>query len=194
MEKKWLDNKFKQYGVKDNNLSDLKIRMDEIPVSLAIAQAAKESGWGTSRFALEGNALFGQWTYNGEGIKPAGADSNTKHKVMKFKVLQASVRAYQRNLNTHNLVKPIDRVQTLSYDISIPHTQISQMNTRSVIDRPIINPPQVNFSFSYLVADVSNESKMGLYVNFPQYEEPFSGAPFYANNTGHTLLSGFVAI
>ncbi len=102
MERKWLDNKFKQYGVKDNNLSDLKIRMDEIPVSLAIAQAAKESGWGTSRFALDGNALFGQWTYSGEGIKPAGADSNTKHKVMKFKVLQASVRAYFGNLNTHS--------------------------------------------------------------------------------------------
>ena len=44
--------------------------MDEIPVSLAIAQAAKETGWGTSRFALEGNALFGQWTFSGEGIKP----------------------------------------------------------------------------------------------------------------------------
>ena len=102
LEKKWLDNKFKHYGVKNNDLSDLKIRMDEIPVSLAIAQAANETGWGTSRFALDGNALFGQWTYNGEGIRPAGADSNTKHKVMKFKVLQASVRAYFGNLNTHS--------------------------------------------------------------------------------------------
>ena len=42
--------------------------MDEIPVSLAIAQAAKETGWGTSRFAQEGNALFGQWTWSGEGL------------------------------------------------------------------------------------------------------------------------------
>ena len=48
-------------------MSSLKIRMDEIPVSLAIAQAAKETGWGTSRFALKGNALFGQWTWSGEG-------------------------------------------------------------------------------------------------------------------------------
>ena len=76
--------------------------MDVIPVSLAIAQAAKETGWGTSRFALEGNALFGQWTWTGEGIKPAGADSDSKHKVMKFKILKASIRAYQRNLNTHS--------------------------------------------------------------------------------------------
>ena len=76
--------------------------MDEVPTSMAIAQAAKETGWGTSRFALEGNALFGQWTWSGEGIKPAGAEDNTTHKVMKFKVLQASVKAYQRNLNTHS--------------------------------------------------------------------------------------------
>ena len=79
--------------------------MDIVPVSLAIAQAAKESGWGTSRFAIEGNALFGQWTWSGEGIKPAGVDSEEKHKVMKFKVLKASVRAYQRNLNTHGSYK-----------------------------------------------------------------------------------------
>ena len=76
--------------------------MDEIPVSLALAQAAKETGWGTSRFAQEGNALFGQWTWSGEGLKPKGADKDEGHKVMRFNVLQASVRAYQRNLNTHS--------------------------------------------------------------------------------------------
>ena len=101
-EKRWLNSKFKQYGVLKKDLSTLKIRMDEVPVSLAIAQAAKETGWGTSRFAIEGNALFGQWTWTGEGIKPAELDSDdSTHKVMKFKVLKASVRAYQRNLNTH---------------------------------------------------------------------------------------------
>ena len=76
--------------------------MDIVPVSLAIAQAAKETGWGTSRFALEGNALFGQWTWTGEGIKPAGSNSEDTHKVMKFKILKSSIRAYQRNLNTHS--------------------------------------------------------------------------------------------
>ncbi len=105
IERRWLNLKFKQYGVLNKDLSTLKIRMDEIPVSLAIAQAAKETGWGTSRFALEGNALFGQWTYSGDGIKPAGADNDTTHKVMKFKILKSSVRAYQRNLNTHSSYK-----------------------------------------------------------------------------------------
>ena len=101
----WLNKKFKQYGVLNKDIPTLKVRMDIVPVSLAIAQAAKETGWGTSRFALEGNALFGQWTWSGDGIKPAGAESDTKHKVMKFKVLKASVRAYQRNLNTHSSYK-----------------------------------------------------------------------------------------
>ena len=97
--------KFKQYGVVNKDLSTLKIRMDEDSSIMAIAQAAKETGWGTSRFAQEGNALFGQWTWSGEGIKPADAEDDSTHKVMKFKVLQASVKAYQRNLNTHSSYK-----------------------------------------------------------------------------------------
>ena len=109
VEKRWINKKFKQYGVVNKDLSTLKIRMDTVPVSLAIAQSAKETGWGTSRFALEGNALFGQWTWEGEGIKPSGADTNSTHKVMKFKVLKASVRAYIRNLNTHRSYKSFRR-------------------------------------------------------------------------------------
>ena len=105
LEKKWLEKKYKQYGVPSKDLSILKIRIDEVPVSLALAQAAKETGWGTSRFAQEGNALFGQWTWSGEGLKPKEAESSKGHKVMKFNVLQASVRAYQRNLNTHSTYK-----------------------------------------------------------------------------------------
>jgi Bax protein len=105
LEKQWLQKKYKQYGVSSRDLSILKIRMDEIPVSLAIAQAAKETGWGTSRFAQEGNALFGQWTWSGEGLKPKDAEKGKGHKVMKFNILQASVRAYQRNLNTHSTYK-----------------------------------------------------------------------------------------
>jgi Bax protein len=115
-EKKWLNNKFKQYGVVNQDLTTLKIRMDEIPVSLAIAQAGNETGWGTSRFALEGNALFGQWTWSGDGIKPAASGSNTKHKIMKFKILQASVRAYQRNLNTHSSYRKFREARAIQRD------------------------------------------------------------------------------
>jgi Bax protein len=113
-EKKWLNMKFKQYGVKSKDLFTLKIRMDEVPISLAIAQAAKETGWGTSRFALEGNALFGQWTFSGEGLKPLAIDGDKTHKVMKFQILQASIRAYQRNLNTHSSYKKFRKLRALA--------------------------------------------------------------------------------
>ena len=79
--------------------------MDIIPVSIALAQAANESGWGTSRFALEGNALFGQWTWSKSGISPKNKDPNASHKVLQFQILKASVRAYKNNLNTHNAYK-----------------------------------------------------------------------------------------
>ena len=101
-EKNWLEKKYRQYGIPSRDLSILKRRMDIVPVSLAIAQAAKETGWGTSRFAQQGNALFGQWTWSGEGLKPKDAEKSQGHKVMRFNVLQASVRAYQRNINTHS--------------------------------------------------------------------------------------------
>ena len=116
LEKKWLNMKFKQYGVKNGDLLTLKIRMDEIPASLAIAQAAKETGWGTSRFALEGNALFGQWTFSDNGIKPKAIDSNKSHKVMRFQVLQASVRAYFRNLNTHSSYREFRKFRAIARD------------------------------------------------------------------------------
>ena len=131
-EKNWLKSKFKQYGVKNRDLTILKIRMDEIPVSLAIAQAAKETGWGTSRFAQQGNALFGQWTYDGNGIKPAGSDASDKHKVMKFKILKASVRAYQRNLNTHKSYKKFRKVRAIQRDV---YGSLNSLELASYLDK-----------------------------------------------------------
>ena len=101
LEKLWLRQKLLEYKVKKGNIEELLLRMDIIPTSIALAQAAKESGWGTSRFALEGNAIFGQWTWSGQGIAPLDRASNKKHKILKFPILRASVKAYQNNLNTH---------------------------------------------------------------------------------------------
>ena len=112
----WIGKKFKQYGVSKNDFPSLKTRMDEVPVSLAIAQAAKETGWGTSRFAQKGNALFGQWTWSGDGIKPAGAEIDSTHKVASFKVLKASVKAYLRNLNTHPSYKQFRKERAIQRD------------------------------------------------------------------------------
>ena len=101
LEKQWLRQKLLEYKVKKGNMDKLLSRIDIIPTSIALAQAAKESGWGTSRFALEGNAIFGQWTWSGNGIEPLDRESNKNHKILKFPILRASVKAYQNNLNTH---------------------------------------------------------------------------------------------
>ncbi len=101
-ERVWLKRRFEDYGIKNEDIPELKIRMDIIPVSIAIAQAAKESGWGTSRFALEGNAMFGQWTWGKKGISPLKKEKNQDHKILKFPILRSSVKAYKNNLNTHN--------------------------------------------------------------------------------------------
>ena len=83
-------------------MSRLLKRADTIPVALALAQAAVESGWGTSRFAIQGNALFGQWAWRDRaGIKPLDA-SNDRAVVRSFGSLLGSVRAYMHNLNTHS--------------------------------------------------------------------------------------------
>ena len=100
-EKSWLRLKLREYKVKNSDISELNKRMDIIPVSIALAQAAKESGWGTSRFALEGNAIFGQWTWTGQGIEPLNKGKNENHKILRFPILRASVKAYKNNLNTH---------------------------------------------------------------------------------------------
>ena len=110
-ERVWLKRRFKEYKVEDQDLAKLKMRMDIIPVSIALAQAANESGWGTSRFALEGNALFGQWTWSKKGILPKEQDPDQTHKIMQFQILKASVRAYKNNLNTHNAYKEFREVR-----------------------------------------------------------------------------------
>jgi Bax protein len=93
-----IDKLFKKYKV--DNMADLKIRLDNIPVSMIMAQAAIESAYGTSRFAEEGNALFGQWTTNPNGMTPR-EKPNSKWKVARFKTPLDSTRAYALNVNTN---------------------------------------------------------------------------------------------
>ncbi len=80
----------------------LKQRINVIPVSLALGQAIIESGWGQSRFATEGNAIYGQWTTSEDrGIIPQDRDEDKTHAVLKFDNLSESVEAYMYNINTH---------------------------------------------------------------------------------------------
>lgn len=104
----YLQSKAEEYGLEEmesakDQVAQLLERVDSIPPSLALGQTAYESGYGTSRFAVEGNALFGQWTYSGKGMKPKEhRASKGNYSVAAYKWPFDSVRSYMKNLNTHN--------------------------------------------------------------------------------------------
>jgi len=107
-EREWVLKLAENYRIETAQLSDsetvkeLMKRVDGIPVSLALAQAANESAWGTSRFTLEGNNIFGQWCYEaGCGIVPAQRRDGATHEVESFASLESAVRAYFLNINSH---------------------------------------------------------------------------------------------
>jgi Bax protein len=102
VDRAWLGELAARYDAKPDDASELLRRVDIVPPSLALAQAAEESGWGTSRFAQEANAVFGQWTYRSDtGVVPNRRDDGKRHKIRSFGGLRASVLAYLRNLNIH---------------------------------------------------------------------------------------------
>lgn len=100
---------------------DLNRRVDIIPASLVLAQAANESAWGTSRFAVEGNNLFGQWCFTkGCGLVPKGRTAGATHEVASFSVVYESVSAYFRNLNTHTSYRMVRDIRQELRGLSLP--------------------------------------------------------------------------
>jgi Bax protein len=97
----WLAMMSDRYDVKRDDTAAMLQQVDVIPPSLALAQAATESGWGTSRFTREGNALFGQWTWAEGNLVPTDRTDGKEHMIKAFSALIDSVRAYAHNLNTH---------------------------------------------------------------------------------------------
>ena len=101
-DRKWLIDTAELYGTVPFDMAGLLQRMDIVPPSLALAQAAEETGWGTSRFVREGNALFGQYTYkSATGMVPARSDADSRHRVRRHDNLLQAVRSYVHNLNSH---------------------------------------------------------------------------------------------
>ena len=99
----WLYNVSDKYDYEGSNIGELLMRVDIVPLSLALAQAAIESGWGTSRYLREGNALYGQYTFDKSlGLKPQDRDKGKDFYVRKFINLSDSTRSYLKNINTHN--------------------------------------------------------------------------------------------
>lgn len=102
VERAWLAAQYDRFDVSRGDLAELLLRVDVIPPSLAVAQAAEESGWGSSRFALEGRALFGQRTHSKlPGLVPENRAPGARFKVKSFQHLLEGVRSYAQNLNTH---------------------------------------------------------------------------------------------
>lgn len=107
-QRQWLMQMSQRYRIKVSNpatieeIDALLYRADIIPPSLALAQAAMETGWGTSRFAQLGNALFGEWTWTQEnGLLPQNREEGKTHKIKSFEYLLDSIISYMTNLNRH---------------------------------------------------------------------------------------------
>lgn len=112
---------YQKYDVDAGDVDELLRRVDVVPASLILSQAALESGWASSRFALKGNNYFGMRTYNMDapGMDPHQAEG---FKVMIFKNISSSVRAYIKNLNAHSAYKTLRKARaTMRAKDTIPN-------------------------------------------------------------------------
>lgn len=132
LDRRWLARLSARYEVEWNpqqageNLDILKRRVDTVPISLALVQAATESGWGRSRFAVEANNLFGHWCYRrGCGIVPNRRNAGAAHEVAAFDSVQQSVRRYLANLNTHDAYGPLREIRARLRESEKPLTAIA---------------------------------------------------------------------
>ncbi|TQV79904.1 glucosaminidase domain-containing protein [Denitrobaculum tricleocarpae] len=134
VDRRWLEAVHDRYETEAGDWHALLLRLDEIPVSLIMAQAIQESGWGTSRFARDGNALFGQRTWNPdeEGLVPDLRSEGQTYRVKSFPDLMAAVRSYMRNLNTHDAYKDLraQRAKLRKQPANAPGRQLASSLTR----------------------------------------------------------------
>lgn len=124
----------KTYKVDDQlapaeQVEQLKVKIQTIPASLVLAQAANESAWGTSRFATDGNNYFGQWCFRkGCGLVPEGRESGANHEVAKFDTPLGSVKSYIRNLNSFPPYESLRNIRQQARDEKKPVSGIDLAN------------------------------------------------------------------
>lgn len=107
----------------------LLLRLDRIPTSMVLAQAALESAWGTSRFLQEGNNLFGQWCFTkGCGITPGERGADAKHEVKRFTSVEESLHQYFRNINSHSAYQPVRNIRAQARKAGKPLSGLAMIN------------------------------------------------------------------
>ena len=133
-EKDWLADKIYKYRVQGKNqqekIKKLKRKIDIVPLSLIMAQAACESGWGVSRFAQQANNIFGEWTFSNqaEGIVPKERPAGADYKIEKFSTIQEAINSYLLNLNSHPAYK---KFRTLRWECRQQGEQITSLKLLS---------------------------------------------------------------
>ena len=142
-----------------NNIKlELLTKINEIPISMILAQAIIESGWGSSRFAQQGNALFGEWTWkNNDGIKPQkNLDAN--HSVKNFESLSDSVNSYILNLNTHQAYKELRKYREKQFKIGKPVTGYNMANF-------LEKYAEIGFQYVIKVKDMIEKNRLNKFEN-----------------------------
>ena len=150
------------YHIEEQPVSDelftlLLRRVDVIPPSLAMAQAAIESGWGTSRFAQQGNNLFGHWCFSkGCGFVPAARDGDKSHEVAKFDTVNEAVRKYMRNLNAYHPYVPMR-------DIRLNHRKTQAPITGTALAKGLIDYSELKEQYIFKVDRMIKQNKLTQY-------------------------------
>ena len=161
-ERKKLSRFAREYGLKPDAentqlLENLLLRVDKIPASLALSQAAIESAWGTSRFAVQGNNLFGQWCYKkGCGLVPLRRNAGSNHEVAKFASVANAVNAYMRNINSHRAYS----------DLRASRAQLresQQQVTGHLLAEKLLHYPELREVYVHEVQAVIRINKLGQY-------------------------------
>lgn len=135
-DQRWLNTLAEQYELASGEertpeelLEGLLLRVDTVPLELALVQAAKESGWGRSRFAVEANNLFGQWCYvEGCGVVPSNRPAGATHEVEEFRSVSEAMRRYMNNLNTHESYGDFRRLRQQLRESGKPLTGMALAN------------------------------------------------------------------
>lgn len=147
----------KKYRIKKIYNKDAYLKkIDTIPESLVLAQAALESGWGKSRFAKEANNLFGEWTFGKKGLIPQNREEGKNHKIRIFDSISDSIASYMLNINRHNAYKDF---RTLRYEARVKNVPFTGLKAAMTMQ----NYSQIGKKYNSLVLSIIKKNRLYLY-------------------------------